>query len=270
MVPSKESKVRERLHKVLAAGGFGSRRGCEDLIRLGEVEVDGEVVTDVGVLVDPGKQKIKCSGRYLRPARPLTILLNKPRGYLCTAKDDQGRRTVFQLIKKSPERLFTVGRLDAESQGLLLVTNDGELCQMFTHPKYEVPRVYQVRGVGKVTSEVLRKLHRGVWLSEGKSGSVDARLISKSRGPKGDDRFVLEITVREGMNREVRRVLARVGLRVKRLKRIRFGSLTLGRLPEGAYQKLTSEEVSELKEKLRLGPVVMKKKKKGSNRSSGK
>ena len=163
-----------------------------------------------------------------------------------------------------------MGRLDAESQGLLLVTNDGELCQMFTHPKYEVPRVYQVRGVGKVTSEVLRKLHRGVWLSEGKSGSVDARLISKSRGPKGDDRFVLEITVREGMNREVRRVLARVGLRVKRLKRIRFGSLTLGRLPEGAYQKLTSEEVSELKEKLRLGPVVMKKKKKGSNRSSGK
>ena len=101
MVKKTESKSRERLHKVLASGGFGSRRACEELIRLGEVEVDGQVVTDVGVQVDPQAQKIKCSGRYLRPAKPLTIMLNKPRGYLCTSKDDQGRKTVFQLIKKS-------------------------------------------------------------------------------------------------------------------------------------------------------------------------
>ncbi len=258
MPPKMESNGKERLHKVLASGGFGSRRACEQMIQLGEVEVDGEVVTDVGVRVDPGTQKIKCSGRYFRPARPVTLVMNKPRGYLCTSKDEHGRKTVFQLINKSPERLFTVGRLDAESQGLLLITNDGELCQMLTHPRYEVPRVYHVRGVGKVTPEALRKLQRGVWLAEGKSGSVEARLKSRERGQKGEERFVLEVTVREGINREVRRVLSRVGLRVKRLKRVRFGPLSLGRLPEGAFRLLGREEVSQLKEKLRKAPKAKK------------
>lgn len=267
MTPRNENNEKERLHKVLAAGGFGSRRTCEQLIRLGEVEVDGKVVTGLGVLVDPRAQKIKCSGRYLRPARPLTILLNKPRGIICTSNDDQGRKTVFHLIHRSPERLFTVGRLDVESQGLILLTNDGELCQMFTHPKFEVPRVYHVRGVGKVTPAVLNRLNRGVWLAEGKSGAVDVRIKQRERSPRGEDRFILEITVREGMNREIRRVLARVGLRVKRLKRVRFGTLILGKLPEGAYRTLSREEVVEIKEKLVKAPKV-RKRKTGDRRSS--
>lgn len=233
--------MKERLHKVLAAGGFGSRRQCEQMIRLGEVQVDGRTVTEVGTKVDPEKQKIKCSGRFLRPARRVTYMLNKPRGYICSARDEKGRRTVLQLLPVK-DRLFTVGRLDAESQGLLLLTNDGDLCNLLTHPRYQVPRTYHVIVRGVVTPELLARMRRGVWLAERKTGPVLSRVKHRER-----DQTVLEVTVHEGMNREVRRIFARYGLKVKRLKRIRLGSLQLGPLSEGQSRPLTNEEVERLK-----------------------
>ncbi|MBI2898949.1 MAG: rRNA pseudouridine synthase [Planctomycetes bacterium] len=238
---------RERLHKLLAAGGFGSRRRCEELIRLGEVEVDGRPVTEVGVKVDPERQKIKCAGRYLRPPRPLTLVLNKPRGILCTAKDERGRKTVFDLLHGVRDRLFAVGRLDAESQGLLLLTNDGELCNLLTHPRYAVPRTYHVMVRGSVTPELLERMRKGVWLAEGRTAPVLARVKHRERSRARGESCVLEVTVREGMNREVRRIFSRYGLKVKRLKRIRVGALNLGPLTEGQYRVLDRSEVEGLK-----------------------
>jgi 23S rRNA pseudouridine2605 synthase len=243
--------MKERLHKLLAAGGFGSRRQCEQLIRLGEVEVDGKIVTETGIKVDPAKQKVRCDGRYLKPQKPVTLLLNKPRGYLCTSRDEQGRRTVFALLHGVRERLYTVGRLDAESQGLLLLTNDGELCNLLTHPRYQVPRTYHVLVRGALTDEKVAKLGRGVWLSEGKSGPIQVRVKHRERDKVRGETTVLEVTVREGMNREVRRIFARLGMKVKRLKRIRFGPFSLGPIGEGRFRILPADEVERLKRTVR-------------------
>ncbi len=241
------SLKKERLHKVLAAGGFGSRRRCEELIRVGEVQVDGETVTEVGLKVDPAHQKIKCAGRFLRSRPSTTVLLNKPRGVLCTARDEQGRKTVFDLLLHVRERLFCVGRLDAESQGLILLTNDGDLCQRLTHPRYRVPRTYHVIVKGAITPEHLARMRKGVWLAEGRTGPVLARIKHRERSRARGETTVLEVTVHEGMNREVRRIFARHGLRVRRLKRIRVGPLSLGSLSEGQYRILRPEEVDRLR-----------------------
>lgn len=239
--------MKERLHKILAAGGFGSRRQCEQMIRLGEVQVDGKTVSEVGLKVDPETQKIKCSGRYLKPMHRVTYLLNKPRGYICSSKDEHGRKTVLHLLPGVRERLFTVGRLDAESQGLILLTNDGELCNLLTHPRYQVPRTYQLLVRGGVTPEMIARMRRGVWLAERKTGPVLARVKHRERSKSRGEQTVLEVTVHEGMNREVRRIFARYGLKVKRLKRIRLGPLQLGSLTEGQSRPLTEEEVVRLK-----------------------
>ncbi len=239
--------TRERLQKVLAGAGFGSRRHCENLIRLGEVEVDGKVVIEVGIKVDAQRQRIKCGDRYVKPTLPMTILLNKPRGYLCTSRDERGRRTVFQLLPPMKERLFTVGRLDGDSQGLLLLTNDGELCNLMTHPRYRVPRTYHIIVRGAVTPERIERMRRGVWLAEGKTGPVQVRVKHRERSPQRGESSVLEVTVCEGMNREVRRIFARQGIKVKRLKRIRVGSLSLGPLTEGKFRQLDPAEVERLK-----------------------
>ncbi len=233
----------ERLQKVLASAGVGSRRGCGEMIAQGRVTVDGRVALEKGMRVDPRTQKIYCDGRPVRPERPVTVLLNKPRRVVTTARDDRGRRTVLDLLRGVRERVFPVGRLDWESQGLLILTNDGELANLLTHPRYGVPRTYHVIVKGQVTPEILAKLRGGVWLAEGKTGGADIRV--KSRDREGS---VLEVTVREGMNREVRRIFARFGLRVKRLKRIRVGPLGLGSLPEGRFRRLSGEEVRALRD----------------------
>jgi len=232
----------ERLQKVLAAAGFGSRRRCEELIAAGQVLVDGRVVAEMGVKVDPLRHKIVCAGQPLRPARPVTLLLNKPRHVVCTARDDRGRRTVLDLVRGVRERVFPVGRLDWESQGLILLTNDGDLANLLTHPRYGVVRTYHVIVKGDLTGEVLSKIQGGVWLAEGKTGPV--RVLVKKRAREGS---VLEVTLREGMNREVRRIFARFRLRVKRLKRIRVGPLGLGALREGQYRFLSPAEVEALR-----------------------
>ena len=234
--------VEERLHKVLAGAGFGSRRKCEQLIAAGQVMVDGHVVTEMGVRVDPFKNRITCAGQRLRSGRRVTVLLNKPRRVITSAQDDRGRRTVMDLVHGFRERLFPVGRLDWESQGLLLLTNDGDLANLLTHPRYGVPRTYHAIVKGELTGEVVAKLQAGVWLSEGKTAPI--RVFVKKRTREG---AVLEVTLREGMNREVRRIFARFGLRVKRLKRIRVGPLGLGGLAEGRFRLLTREEVESLR-----------------------
>jgi pseudouridine synthase len=169
-------------------------------------------------------------------------MLNKPRNVITSVRDERGRRTVLDLVRGIRERVFPVGRLDWESQGLLILTNDGELANLLTHPRYGVPRTYHVRVRGQLTPEILARLQKGVWLAEGKTRPV--RVLVKKRDREG---AVLEVTLREGMNREVRRIFARFGLAVKRLKRIRVGPLGLGSLPEGHFRVLDRQEVEALR-----------------------
>lgn len=232
----------ERLHKVLANAGFGSRRTCEQLIATGQVTIDRKVVTEMGVKVDPAKQKINCQGRIVREPRKIAVLLNKPRRVVTTTRDERGRRTVMDYVRDIPERIYPVGRLDWDSQGLIILTNDGELTNLLTHPRYGVPRTYHAVIKGHVSGDVLEKIQRGVWLSEGKTGPV--RVLVKKRAR---EMSVLEVTIHEGMNREIRRIFARFGLRVRRLKRIRVGPLGLGRLGEGGWRPLRPDEVRRLK-----------------------
>jgi len=242
--------VLERLHKVLAGAGVASRRACEQLIAAGQVTVDGRVVTEMGVKVDPAKQKIGFAGQVLRPPRLITLVLNKPRKTVTTTKDEKDRRTVMRYVEGLRERVYPVGRLDWDSEGLLLLTNDGDLAHLLTHPRYGVPRTYHAIVRGELAPEVIEKIQRGVWLSEGKTGP--ARIFIKKRLR---ERTVLEVTVREGMNREVRRIFAKFGLKVEHLKRIRVGPLSLGNLGPGQTRVLSAQEIEALRASARKEAV---------------
>ncbi|HLY09484.1 MAG TPA: pseudouridine synthase [Planctomycetota bacterium] len=239
--------VAERLHKVLANSGIASRRSCEQLIAAGQVTVDGEVVTEMGFKVDPAKNKIMFGGQRVKPPRPVTLILNKPKKVVTTTKDEAGRRTVMQYVQHIPERVYPVGRLDWESEGLLVMTNDGELANLLTHPRYGVARTYHVVVKGELTPAVLEKMQRGVWLSEGKTGPIKILIKKRDR-----ESAIVEVTVHEGMNREVRRVFARFGLKVKHLKRLRVGPLALGHLSSGAVRLLSPQEVESLRASVKL------------------
>ncbi len=230
----------QRLQKVLAAAGLGSRRQCEEYIVEGRVDVDGQTVTELGCKVDPTRQQIRVDGVVLPQPRRAYYLVNKPAGVVSTSRDPSGRPRVIDLIR-SDERLFTVGRLDRSSEGLILVTNDGELANRLTHPRYGVEKVYRVRVAGQPTPQALATLQRGVYLSDGVARVSSIRVRRKYK--QSSD---LEIVLREGRNREVRRLLARVGHKVLRLTRIAIGPLRLGDLPPGGYRKLTRSEVREL------------------------
>jgi 23S rRNA pseudouridine2605 synthase len=235
-----EDALGERLQKVLAAAGLGSRRECEELIRQGRVEVDGQIVTQLGVRVDPYSQRIRADGETLTQPKRAYYLLNKPPGVVCTNQDPDGRVRVIDLIR-TDERLFTVGRLDRSSEGLILATNDGELTNRLTHPRYGVEKVYRVRVAGHPPREIFEKLRQGIYLSDGV-----ARVASIKTRRKQRDSTDLEVTLREGKNREIRRILARVGHRVLWLQRVAIGPIKLGNLPVGAYRKLTRDEVQQL------------------------
>jgi 23S rRNA pseudouridine2605 synthase len=232
----------ERLQKVLAQAGFGSRRKCEDLITAGQVEVDGKVVTELGTKVDPDTQKIKCLGRFVRAPRKLYFALNKPAGFISSTSDERGRKTVMEFFGRVRERVYPIGRLDKDSEGLLLFTNDGELTNLLTHPRYQVERMYHVILRGRLEDAVKARIERGVWLAEGKTGPARVRVKKLLT-----EETVLDITIKEGLNREVRRIFAKFGLKVRRLKRIQIGPLSLGSLPVGAIRPLTPDEVRELR-----------------------
>lgn len=230
----------QRLNKVLAAAGLGSRREVEELIVQGRVEVDKEVVTDLARRVDPSAVTIKVDGQALKKFKPVYFALNKPKGVLSTNKDPSGRVRVIDLVPDN-QRVFSVGRLDRNSEGLTLLTNDGELAQRLAHPKFGVQKAYFVVVAGVMTKEELAKLRKGVYLAEGVA-RIDGATIRKHR--KGCTE--LEIVLSEGKNREIRRILARAGHKVVVLRRIAIGSLRLGQLPVGASRQLTSSEVKAL------------------------
>ena len=237
-----------RLQKLLAQSGVASRRRCEELMLTGHVEVDGEVVTRLGTKVDPRTAVIRVEGRRLPPVSDhVYLVLNKPRGVVSTMSDPEGRRTLSDLLADRPERLFHVGRLDTDTDGLLLVTNDGDFAQQVAHPSYELEKTYVAEVDGVVERATVRRLRDGVELDDGPVEVHAARVVSATA-----DRSIVELTVHEGRNRIVRRLLDTVGHPVRRLTRTAIGPVRLHGLRSGAVRELTSEELGALLDTARL------------------
>jgi 23S rRNA pseudouridine2605 synthase len=231
-----------RLQKLLAQSGVASRRKCEELMLAGEVVVDGEVVTRLGTKVDPTTAVIRVSGKRLPPVGPhVYLVLNKPRGVVSTMSDPEGRRTLSDLVADRPERLFHVGRLDTDTEGLLLLTNDGDFAQRLAHPSYEVEKTYVAEVAGRVDKSLVRTLLAGVTLEDGPVEVRRARVISSTA-----DRGIVELVIHEGRNRIVRRLLDHVGHPVQRLTRTAVGPVRIGSLKAGTVRELTADEVGSL------------------------
>ncbi len=234
----------ERLQKVLAGAGIASRRHCEELILAGKIKVNGVVVRTLGSKVDPEKDKIEVEGKLLITEAPkIYIILNKPAGYVTTAYDPQGRPTVLDLVRDAGARVYPVGRLDFDTEGLLLLTNDGELTYALTHPKHEVGKTYLALVQGVPGPDKLKRFQKGLRLADGPTAPAKVRLMKTVR-----NNAWLEITIHEGRNRQLRRMCETIGHPVFRLKRIKLGFLTMDKLEEGKYRQLTKEEVSKLKQ----------------------
>lgn len=230
-----------RLQKILAASGFGSRRDCEELITTGRVEVDRKTVTELGTKVDPLKQDIRVDGESLRKVKPVYFAVYKPKGYVCSNQDPAGRSRAVDLVPKKFGRVFPIGRLDLTSEGLLLITNDGALAERLTHPKYEVEKKYRVQVAGHVEPDVIRQLKKGVYLAEGLAKASDVKIKGSHKNSS-----ILDITLKEGKNREIRRLLARLNHKVLVLQRIAVGPVKLGQMLPGEYRPLSVREVDAL------------------------
>ena len=231
-----------RLQKVLAQAGVGSRRRCEELMATGRVEVNGEVVEQMGVRVDPLVDVVRVDGRRIPPPSDhVYLVLNKPRGVVSTMADEQGRRDLTEFTAERPERLFHVGRLDTDTSGLLVLTNDGDLAHRLAHPSFEITKTYVALVEGSVGDAVGRRLRAGVELDDGPA-SVD-RFVVKDRG-RG--RSLVELDLHMGRNRIVRRLLADVGHPVVELTRTAFGPVRIGSLAVGRTRELTREELGDL------------------------
>jgi len=231
----------ERLQKVLAAAGLGSRRTCEELITAGRVEVDRQVVTQLGTRIDPLKAEVRVDGEKLPNPKRVVYMLNKPVGVVTTNFDPSGRPRVVDLVP-GEQRLFAIGRLDRMSEGLILVTNDGALANLLSHPRYGVEKKYLVQVAGVPSQELLEKIRRGITLAEGKvhAKRVDIRSQHKQSA-------VLEMILDEGKNREIRRMLARLGHKVHQLKRVGVGKLSLGNLLPSQWRQLAWSEIEALR-----------------------
>lgn len=233
----------ERLHKFIARCGVASRRKSEQLIVEGVVRVNGVIVTALGTMIDPEQDVVTVRGHRIRPEKTHHyIALHKPAGYVTTVKDPAGRPTVMALVPDVGARLFPVGRLDAATTGLLLFTNDGALAHMLAHPRYKVPKTYRAIVSGIVSSGALRRLREGVRLEDGLT--APARVAVRSRA---DGRSVVQLTLIEGRNRQVRRMLQAVGHPVFQLQRIAFGPIALGSLAPGQTRPLTRSELAALR-----------------------
>ena len=231
-----------RLQKVLAAAGVGSRRSCEELIGAGRVEVDGEVVRRFGARVDPKTQIIRVDGKRIPASEDLVYLaLNKPAGVLSTMSDDRGRKTIADLVADRSERLFHVGRLDYETEGLILLTNDGELAHRLAHPRYGVLKTYLADIHGPVRKDLARRLTTGVELEDGIVTADRFRVVDQA-----GQRVLVEITLHEGRKHVVRRMLAAVGHPVSRLVRTQVGPVSLGALRPGTSRRLSTVEIGNL------------------------
>ncbi len=232
---------KQRLQKILAAAGIASRRHCEDLILEGAVRVNRKVVDTLPAFADPQNDLITVNSKKIRPAAKVYFLLNKPKGVICTNADPQGRKKAIDLIP-SKQRIFCVGRLDIDTSGLIILTNDSELANKLTHPKYQVSKTYLAIVKGQIDPAAVAKLKKGVWFAEGKTGSASVKVLKR-----GYRESSLQITIRQGLNRQVRRMLAKVDLNVKSLKRIKIGRLTTRGIGTGKFRNLTNIEVQYLK-----------------------
>jgi 23S rRNA pseudouridine2605 synthase len=231
----------DRLNKFLAHAGLGSRRHCESLIRAGRVSIDGRVVKELATRVAV-EQDVRVDGEPVRAEKFVYWLVNKPRGYLCTNHDPSGRPLALDLVPHIAQRVYTVGRLDEDSEGLLLLTNDGDLAHRLMHPRFGVEKAYLVLVAGNPSPEDLKKLLDGVWLAEGHVKARSARRLKK----QGDSTW-LRIVLTEGKNREIRRMLAKLEHKVLRLKRIEIGPLELGKLALAKSRALSPHELKTLK-----------------------
>jgi 23S rRNA pseudouridine2605 synthase len=232
----------ERLQKILSQAGIASRRAAEDLIREGRVRLNGQVVQELGTKADPSKDRITVDGRAALPRKLHYVAYHKPVGVVSTMSDPEGRRAIGEVVRELKAHLFPVGRLDFESSGLVLLTNDGELAQQLTHPRFQIAKVYRVKVRGRPDEAALERLRRGVRLEDGMTApaevQVESLLPSKAR---------LRMVLREGRQRQVRRMCSAVGYPVERLSRIAIGPLRLGALPMGETRELTPREVLALR-----------------------
>jgi 23S rRNA pseudouridine2605 synthase len=234
--------MKERLQKILASAGIASRRGAEEYIRQGRVKVDGKVVVEMGLQVDPLHQLIELDGKLVTTKERLVyILLNKPRGYVSTLSDPQGRPIITALLTGVNARVFPVGRLDLDSEGALLLTNDGELAHRILHPSFEVEKTYIIRVTGKPDPGLLKKLEDGIIIEGRRTWPAKVRMLAADSAAS-----TLEVIIHEGRKRQVRKMFAAIGHPVLQLKRVAYGNLKLANLPVGKYRVLSRKELAKI------------------------
>ena len=235
----------ERLQKIISRAGAASRREAERLILAGRVTLNGRVVTELGTQADEAQDVIAVDGVNISaPKEKVYFLLNKPKRCISAVRDDRGRRTVIDLLPEVQEYIYPVGRLDYDTEGLLLLTNDGDLMNGLLHPRYEIEKTYIAKAQGMVTGEDIKKLCRGIMLEDGMTAPARAKFLERADNGSW---CRVQLTIHEGRNRQVRRMLQAIGHRVQELKRVAFAGLTLEGVPRGGYRSLTGEEVARLK-----------------------
>lgn len=237
--------MEQRLQKILAAAGVGSRRHCESLIATGRVQVNGKIVDQLGAKADPDKDQISLDGSPIDASQEkLYILLNKPIGYTSTRFDKFAKHTVIELVNSIKAFLYPVGRLDVDTSGLMILTNDGDFAHLMTHPSHEIEKTYVAEVRGRVIADELKQLEKGIELEDGLTSPAKTRLISYS---SGTNTSTVQIIIHEGRKRQVRRMFSAVGHRVNKLSRVRLGFLDLKGVAEGRYRFLNKKEVDQLR-----------------------
>ena len=232
---------KQRLQKILAASGIDSRRKCETLILEHAVSVNGEIVNELPAFADPEKDDIRVDGQRIKQTKKVYFLLNKPKGVICTSSDPQKRQKAVDLVD-CPERVVCVGRLDIDTTGAIILTNDSELVNRLTHPKYELPKTYQIVVRGRVEGADVEKLKKGVWLAEGKTQGAAVKIIRRSHAET-----TLQVVISQGLNRQIRRMFSQLGFKVKLLKRTQIGDIVLKGIAAGNYKRLTKPQLAYLK-----------------------
>lgn len=251
--------MEERLQKYLASCGVASRRMSEEIIKSGRVAVNGQIVTEMGVKIKIGTDKVTVDGKDITPEEEhVYLMLNKPEGYVTTAHDPQGRPTVLDLVAEVPQRVFPIGRLDVDTEGLLFLTNDGELAYRLTHPKFAVTKVYHALVTGKPSEDKLDRMRNGLKLEDGMTKPCTVKVIRRY-----NHKTMLEITISEGRNRQVRRMCQAIGNPIIELERVKIENIELSQVKRGQYRKLTLEELAPLMYKVQLGanlaPLMLEK-----------
>ena len=245
-----ETDGKVRLNRFLASAGICSRRAADELIRTGRVSINGKQVQELGVRIDPMGDEVRLDEELVVQEKRVYVLFNKPKGVVCTNARNEKRDRVIDFLEQVKGRIYTVGRLDVDSEGLILLTNDGDFAQEMAHPKFGVPKTYAVLVRGAVNVDAIKKVRGGVWLSEGKTSGADIKIERRGR-----DKTYLKVVLREGKNREIRRIFAKLGNPVLSLKRVRIGDLNLHALRSGKHRFLKADEIQKLRAMAQRGAV---------------